>query len=158
MILKYFQPVALNERRVNVNESMKTIGEKGGGNFIAGSVVYNLSRSRYGRRLVQSSTRDYGNARWLGRANGKLVNVFNMRGSSWNLQADPSERESIQNKVQEAQNQLEVAKEALSKYRERENELRADEVSIGKQLVCGILLVKTANIDFPLARSSREEG
>jgi len=78
VILKYIQPIALNERSVNVNESMTTIGEKGGGNFIAGGVVYNLSRSRYGKRLVQSSTRDYGNARWLGRANGKLGNFLSV--------------------------------------------------------------------------------
>ncbi|KAF9651246.1 P-loop containing nucleoside triphosphate hydrolase protein [Thelephora ganbajun] len=110
-------PIALNERSVNINENMQTIGEKGGGNFIAGSVIYNLSRSRYGKRLVQSTARDYGNARWLGRAN-----------------VDPSERENLQNKVQEAQVQLQVAKEAISKYRERENELRADEVSMGRQL------------------------
>lgn len=75
-MLKYFQPIALNERNVNVNQCMKTIGEKGGGNFIAAGVVYNLSRSRYGKRLVQSSTRDYGNARWLGRANGKLDDIL----------------------------------------------------------------------------------
>lgn len=54
---------------------MKTIGEKGGGIFIAGGVVYNLSRSRYGKRLVQSTTRDYGNARWLGRANGRFDGI-----------------------------------------------------------------------------------
>jgi hypothetical protein len=61
---------------VNVNESIQTIGEKGGGNFIAGSVVYNLSRSKYGKRLVQSTARDYGNARWLGKANGMLDIAF----------------------------------------------------------------------------------
>jgi len=79
--LKFLQPIALNERSVNVNEGMKTIGEKGGGNFIAGSVVYNLSRSRYGKRLVQSTTRDYGNARWLGRANGGFDGIFNVQDS-----------------------------------------------------------------------------
>lgn len=52
------------------------------------------------------------------------------------FQVDSSERENLQNKVKEAQIQLQVAREALSKYRERENELRADEVSMGKQLVC----------------------
>ena len=51
---------------------MQVIGEKGGGNFVAGSVVYNLSRSKYGKRLVQSTARDYGNARWLGKASGML--------------------------------------------------------------------------------------
>ena len=70
--LKSFQLIALNERTVNVNESIQAIGEKGGGNFIVGSAVYNLSRSKYGKRLVQSTTRDYGNARWLGKANGTL--------------------------------------------------------------------------------------
>jgi hypothetical protein len=79
---KLLQPIALNDKSVNVNESMKTIGEKGGGNFIAGNVVYNLSRSRYGQRLVQSTTRDYGNARWLGRANGKFRGTFSVRGFS----------------------------------------------------------------------------
>lgn len=110
-------PIALNEKNVNVNESMQKIGEKSGGTFIAGGVVYNLSRSKYGKRLVQSTTRDYGNARWLGKAN-----------------VDPSERENLQNKVKEAQNQLQVAKEAFAGYKERENELRADEVAIGKRL------------------------
>jgi hypothetical protein len=76
VVLKSFQPIALNERSVNINESMKIIGEKGGGYFIAGSVVYNLSRSRYGKRLVQSNTRDYGNARWLGKASGKFGGTF----------------------------------------------------------------------------------
>lgn len=121
---------------------MKTIGEKNGGSFIAGSVVYNLSRSRYGKRLVQSTTRDYGNARWLGRANGKQDNILRVQGVSRYLQVDPSERENLQNKVQEAQTQLQVAKEGLSKYRERESELRADEVSVGKQLVRAIFLAK----------------
>ncbi|KAF9780049.1 P-loop containing nucleoside triphosphate hydrolase protein [Thelephora terrestris] len=110
-------PIALNERSVNANESMQTIGERGGGNFIAGSVVYNLSRSKYGKRLVQSTTRDYGKARWLGKAN-----------------VDTSERENLQTKVKESHNQLQVAKETLAKYRERESELRADEISIGRQL------------------------
>lgn len=77
-MLRFLQPIALNDRSVNVNESMNTIGEKGGGNFIAGSVVYNLSRSRYGKRLVQSTTRDYGNARWLGRANGRYCGTLNV--------------------------------------------------------------------------------
>ena len=158
VILKYIQPIALNERSVNVNESMKAIGEKSGGSFIAGSVVYNLSRSRYGKRLVQSTTRDYGNARWLGRANGKLGSILNMQGFLPYLQVDPSERENLQNKVREAQIQLEVAKDGLAKYRERESELRADEFSIGKQLVCSISLAKTANIDFQLAWPPREEG
>ena len=157
MVLKYIQPVALNERSVNVNESMKTIGEKGGGSFIAGSVVYNLSRSRYGKRLVQSTTRDYGNARWLGRANGRLDSILNVQGFSWYFQVDPSERENLQNKVQEAQVQLQVAKDVLSAYKERENELRADEVAMGKQLVCIIPLART-NIDPRLAWPSREEG
>ena len=143
---------------MNVNESMKTIGEKGGGNFIAGGVVYNLSRSRYGQRLVQSTTRDYGNARWLGRANGEFDGIINARGFIRYLLVDSSERDNLQNKVQEAQTQLQVAKEALSKYRERESELRADEVSMGKQLVRVVFLVKTANTDFRLAWPSREEG
>jgi len=81
-----------------------------------------------------------------------------VQGFSWCLQVDPSERENLQNKVQEAQIQLEVAKEALSGYRERESELRADEVSMGKQLVRDTFLTKTANTDFQLARPSREEG
>jgi hypothetical protein len=137
---------------------MKTIGEKGGGNFIAGNVVYTLSRSKYGKRLVQSTTRDYGNARWLGRANGKFHVIFSVRGFSWYLQVDPSERESLQNKVRDAQVQFQVAKEALSKYRERENELRADEVSIGRQLVRALFLAGGTYIDFRLAWPSREEG
>lgn len=66
---------------MNVNESMKIIGEKGGGNFIAGSVVYNLSRSKYGQRFVQSTTRDYGGARWLGKADGILDVSFKLYGS-----------------------------------------------------------------------------
>lgn len=78
---KFLQPIALNERSVNVNESIKTIGEKGGGYFIAGSVIYNLSRSRYGKRLVQSTTRDYGKARWLGRADGALYGILNVQPS-----------------------------------------------------------------------------
>ena len=147
-MLKCLQPIALNERKVNVNESMKTIGEKGGGNFIAGGVVYNLSRSKYGKRLVQSTTRDYGNARWLGRANGKLDSTLRVQGFSQYLQVDPSERENLQNKVQEAQTQLQVAKETLSTYRERESELRADEVSLGKQLVRAIFLAKPATLTF----------
>ena len=63
---------------MNVNKCIQTIGEKGGGNFIAGSVVYNLNRSKYGKRLVQSTARDYGNARWLGKANGMLIVVFQL--------------------------------------------------------------------------------
>jgi len=73
------------------------------------------------------------------------------RGSHDISQVDPSERENLQNKVRETQVQIQVAKEALSKYRERENELRADEVSIGKQLVRTALLNETTVTDFRLA-------
>ena len=79
---KLFQPIALNERSVNINESIATIGEKGGGNFIAGGVIYNLSRSRYGKRLVQSTARDYNNARWLGRANGRSGGILDVQAFS----------------------------------------------------------------------------
>jgi predicted transcriptional regulator len=61
------------------------------------------------------------------------------------------ERESLQNKFKEAQIQLQVAKEALSKYRERESELRADEVSMGKQLVRASSHTEMIYIDFLLA-------
>jgi hypothetical protein len=84
--------------------------------------------------------------------------VFYVQRFSWYPQVDPSERENLQNKVREAQIQLQVAKEALSGYRERESELRADEVSMGKQLVRGIFFAETANTDFQLAWPSREEG
>jgi len=73
-------------------------------------------------------------------------------------QVDPSERENLQNKVRDAQTQLQVAKEALSKYRERESELRADEVAIGKQLVRATRFAGTTVTDFLLAWPSREKG
>lgn len=74
------------------------------------------------------------------------------------FQVDPSERDDIQNKVKEAQVQLQVAKETLSKYRERENDLRADEVSVGRQLVCIIFHPEVICVEFLLAWPSREKG
>jgi hypothetical protein len=51
-------------------------------------------------------------------------------------EVDASEKESLQDKVKDAQTQLQVAKETLLQYREKENQMRADEVSMGKHLVC----------------------
>jgi len=73
-------------------------------------------------------------------------------------EVDPSERENLQNKVRDAQTQLQVAKEALSKYRERESELKADEVGIGKQLVRVTSFTETTIIDLLLAWPPREKG
>lgn len=73
-------------------------------------------------------------------------------------QVDQSERENLQNKVRDAQVQLQVAKEALSKYRERESELRADEVGIGKQLVRITRFAGTIITDFLLAWPARQKG
>lgn len=44
------------------------------------------------------------------------------------------------------------------KYRERENELRADEVAVGRQLVRATLHSQAVGIDFHVARAPREEG
>jgi len=87
-----------------------------------------------------------------------LATFSTCRRSHDTSKVDPSERENLQNKVRDAQIQLQVAKEALSKYRERESELRADEVSIGKQLVRVTHFTGTTVTDFLLAWPARKKG
>jgi structural maintenance of chromosomes protein 5 len=50
---------------------MELVGKSGGASFVIGNVLHNVSRSRYGKMLAQSMTRDINPARFLGKANGE---------------------------------------------------------------------------------------
>lgn len=136
-------------------KALKPSGRMVGGTSSRGasfttSAGQNTENALYRVRLGTTATRDG----WAEPTVGSTA--FSTCSRSHDIsQVDASERENLQIKVREAQVQIQVAKEALAKYRERENEIRADEVSIGKQLVRTTFLAVATVTDFQLARTSR---
>lgn len=85
LFVNHPQAIGLDGKKVDVNKAMEAVtrigpnGQGGGGaTFIAGTVMNQVGRSRYGRRETQNMTRDIRQARNLGNANGKqgLLSVF----------------------------------------------------------------------------------
>ncbi|KAJ3847412.1 hypothetical protein EV368DRAFT_51228 [Lentinula lateritia] len=57
--------VTLNNNSVDVNRATQAVARSGGATFIVGSVINNVSRSRYGRKAVSNVTRDVRPAKLL---------------------------------------------------------------------------------------------
>lgn len=66
--------IALNPSAVDTNRAMEAISTRGGGGgFIVGKVMNQVSRSAYGQRLATNQTRDIGAAKVLAGYHGESV-------------------------------------------------------------------------------------
>ncbi|KDQ64067.1 hypothetical protein JAAARDRAFT_116577 [Jaapia argillacea MUCL 33604] len=107
--------IALNGDRVNVGHAMGAVsrigpnGEGGGANFIAGRTIHSVTRSRYGRRLPQNSTRDLKNARNL------VAQAI-----------DPQVKQKLERQVAEARRKLKDLEGEESKIAKEEQDIGAE--------------------------------
>ncbi|KAI0784897.1 P-loop containing nucleoside triphosphate hydrolase protein [Abortiporus biennis] len=101
--------IGLDRRRVNTQGAMDLISSRGGASFIVENVMNQVTRSRYGKRLAQNSTREI-------RAASQLVSTA----------VDPQ----IKRQHEQA---LTLAKEELTKCQQRGAELAQEEAEIRAQ-------------------------
>ena len=59
------QPIAFQPNRVDPGRAMEAVSRTGGGSYIIGNILNNITRSQYGKRLPQNLTRDVRPARTL---------------------------------------------------------------------------------------------
>ena len=64
---------AVGGNRVDVKKAMDAVTRREAANFITGSTMNQVTRSRYGRRLAQNMTRALRPARTFSTASGKIV-------------------------------------------------------------------------------------
>lgn len=60
------QAIALDPSRVNIDQATELVARSGGATYIVGNIANSVTRSRYGKRLPQNSTREVRPARnWV---------------------------------------------------------------------------------------------
>ncbi|KII94777.1 hypothetical protein PLICRDRAFT_128007 [Plicaturopsis crispa FD-325 SS-3] len=112
--------IGLDPRRVNVPAAMNAVSQAGGANFVAGTTLNMVSRSRYGTRAAQNMTRDIHPAR-------NLVNAS----------VDPQEQARQRSRIDEANQALAMLKEVEEKLTEEEQRVRQqwnEQVKRGNEL------------------------
>ncbi|KIK95336.1 hypothetical protein PAXRUDRAFT_25548 [Paxillus rubicundulus Ve08.2h10] len=113
--------IGLDGSKVDVSKAMEAVsrlgprGEGGGANFIAGSVINTVQRSRYGKRAAQNMTRDVRPAR-------------NLVSSA----VDPEIKRRLDQTIQEARHALEVIDEGANALAAEERGIRAEETQFKK--------------------------
>ncbi|KAJ3877761.1 hypothetical protein F5051DRAFT_407478 [Lentinula edodes] len=101
--------VTLNNNNVDVNRATQAVARSGGATFIVGSVINNVSRSRYGRKAVSNVTREVRPAKLL---------------ANHGVDADAKRRfesEIVQHKVDVAAHD-----EEIGRFKEEERQIEAE--------------------------------
>ncbi|KAJ8594009.1 hypothetical protein M405DRAFT_543679 [Rhizopogon salebrosus TDB-379] len=103
--------IGLDGSKVNVNAAMEAVSREGGGaKFVAGTVMNQVSRSRYGKRGTTNMTRDIRQAR-------------NLVSST----IDPEIKKKLDQTIQEARQALEVINGEANNLAAEERDIRAQE-------------------------------
>ncbi|KAI0044470.1 P-loop containing nucleoside triphosphate hydrolase protein [Auriscalpium vulgare] len=100
--------VALNPARVDGQRAMEAVSRSGGGSYIVGMTMNQVTRSRYGRQLAQNLTRDIRPAR-------------NLVGPT----VDLTVKRDIQRRIGEAEDRARMAREEANKLGDEDRELKA---------------------------------
>ncbi|KAL1748730.1 hypothetical protein HDZ31DRAFT_28723 [Schizophyllum fasciatum] len=91
-------PISLSEQRANVNGMTDIVGGRGGGSFIVEHTRHSVTKSRYGRRAVTSSTYSFSRAV-----------IFAV-----DAQVDEGHKSRLMSDVQEAQREIALLDEQIS--------------------------------------------
>ncbi|KAH9833821.1 uncharacterized protein C8Q71DRAFT_772688 [Rhodofomes roseus] len=101
--------IALNPNRANGNRAMELVTREGGGKYIIGNVMNSVTRSRYGKRLPQNQTYNFGQAR-------NLVSQA----------VDEDEKHRLEKLIKEARNKLDMCKEEAEQLAKEDATIRAE--------------------------------
>ncbi|KAJ7594061.1 P-loop containing nucleoside triphosphate hydrolase protein [Mycena floridula] len=101
--------IALASGLVDIDKAMAAVAPSGGANFVTGNTMHQVSRSRYGRKLVQNMTRGIRNARNLAATS---VDVERKRG--------------LEGQIRELETELSVALDQAKELEKRLDELHKE--------------------------------
>ncbi|KAJ4478957.1 hypothetical protein J3R30DRAFT_3657097 [Lentinula aciculospora] len=117
----------LKNNSVDVNRATQAVARSGGATFVVGSVINNVSRSRYGRKAVSNVTRDVKQTRLL-----------------VNHSVDADAKRRLENEIQQHKVDVAAHDEEIGWLKEEDRKIDADAREIDKQMHMNQLRQKRA--------------
>ncbi|GJE87507.1 structural maintenance of chromosomes protein [Phanerochaete sordida] len=108
--------ICLDPRRVDPQRAMDALSRDGNVTYLVGNVTNQVRRSRYGKRLAQNSTREFGEAR-------RLVAAA----------VDPSVKENFERSMREAREKAKSYDETINDIHQEESQRRKEYGDVKKK-------------------------
>lgn len=111
-------------------------GEGGGASYVTGNVFNTVSRSRYGKRLPQNSTREVRPARNLVYSDSKWYHIVEQPYMLTARSVDPTVKRTHDTAIAEARQKLDLCAEEAKLLARDEAQINADHKAYKNNYVC----------------------
>ena len=118
---------------------MQSMSRDGGVRYILGNVLNVVTRSRYGQRLAQNSTREINPARNFIAGTGKRAKLQRLCHADPRIAVDQNVKHAIERRLSEAQQQLTVAQESTEGIVNEDRAIREEQRKLKQELVRDLL-------------------
>jgi len=115
---------------------MSVVSNSGGATFITGRTMHVVSKSRYGRKAIQNSTREISNARYFASSNGKcFARLSRTHTDLVHHAVDPAAKERIETAMRDAKMKLDMVEEEHKDLRRQLESVQREGQGMQNELV-----------------------